>query len=373
MLAQRYPTAYDGIAAGAPPLHWTNDLLAMLWPQQFMSMLGKHPYPCEIQAISAAATAACDGLDGLVDGIVNDVEGCLASFDVFELVGRAITDCPEVSEITWEATAVVNATWQGMRNSHGANVWPGPTPGTDLAIGVANNDCTSGTCQGVLVPVSVPWVTQFIARGADLDFTNLTHAEFDELVHQGQQRYRSIMGTDDPDLFAFRNAGGKMVTYHGLVSLLVTFTSPTRMAQAAVFNDGSSICRLISYSPPRAPSNTTTQLRPSYQTSMTFTVTSKFPAWVTAVEEDRAEIRPASSTNYARGLRMAPRPTAPRFKSQTWRGAWESEFCARTHKRPSLIGTAVQRARGGAGRANKKQLLSPWQPHYDSCIGENVQ
>ncbi|KAH6632833.1 Tannase/feruloyl esterase [Chaetomium tenue] len=222
MLVQRYPTAYDGIAAGAPPLHWTNNLLAMLWPQQFMSMLGKHPYPCELQAISAAATAACDGLDGLVDGIVNEVDGCLASFDPFELVGQVITDCPEISEITWAASAVLNATWQGMRNSHGTNVWPGPTPGTDLAIGVANNDCTSGTCQGVLVPVSVPWVTQFIARGADLDLTNLTHAEFDELVHQGQQRYRSIMGTDDPDLSAFRNAGGKMVTYHGLIDQLLS-------------------------------------------------------------------------------------------------------------------------------------------------------
>jgi hypothetical protein len=230
MLAQRYPTAYDGIAAGAPPLHWTNNLLAMLWPQQFMSMLGKYPYPCEVQAIDAAATLACDGLDGLVDGVVNDVDGCLASFDPFELVGQAITDCPEISEISWTAAAVVNATWQGMRNSHGTNVWPGPTPGTDLAIGVANTDCSAGTCQGVLPFVAVPWVLQFINRGADLDLTNLTHAEFDELVHRGHQRYRSIMEADDPDLSAFRNAGGKMVTYHGLVSLLVMFDFSAGMA-----------------------------------------------------------------------------------------------------------------------------------------------
>ncbi|KAH6844585.1 Tannase/feruloyl esterase [Chaetomium sp. MPI-CAGE-AT-0009] len=219
MLAQRYPTAYDGIAAGAPPLHWTDNFLAMLWPQQFMNMLGEYPYPCELQAITAAATSACDKLDGLVDGVINDVDACLASFDPFELVGRAITDCPGISEISSTAAAVVNATWQGMRNSHGTHVWPGLTPGTDVAIGVANTNCsTSGSCQGVPLFIAVSWVTQFIARGADLDLTNLTHAEFDELVHQSQQRYKSIIHTDDPDLSAFRDAGGKMVTYHGLVN-----------------------------------------------------------------------------------------------------------------------------------------------------------
>ncbi|KAK3290911.1 Tannase/feruloyl esterase [Chaetomium fimeti] len=221
MLAQRYPTAYDGIAAGAPPLHWTNNLLAMLWPQQFMSMLGEYPYPCEIQAITAAATSACDGLDGLVDGVINEMEECLASFDPFGMVGQAITDCAETSEISQTAAAVVNATWQGMRTSQGTHAWPGPNPGTDLAIGVANTDCASGSCVGVLPAVAVPWVTQYIARGAELDLTNLTHAEFDELVHQGQQRYRSIIDTDDVDLSAFRDVGGKLVTYHGLIDQLL--------------------------------------------------------------------------------------------------------------------------------------------------------
>ena len=320
MLAQRYPTAYDGIAAGAPPLQWTNNLLAMLWPQQFMSMLGKYPYPCELQAIAAAATSACDGLDGLVDGIVNEVDGCLSSFDPFELVGRAIPDCPEISAISWTAAAVANATWQGMRNSHGTNVWPGPTPGTDLAIGVANTDCSTGSCRGVLASVSLPWVLQFINRGADLDLTNLTHAEFDELVHRGQQRYRSIMEADDPDLSAFRNAGGKMVTYHGLVSLLGIFASLPRDGVCFRFLTPSHTYRSTNYSPPRVPPNTTTQLRHSSRTSMTFTVTSKYPAWATVAGEARAETRPPSSTNCARGSRTAPRRTAPRFKSPTWKG-----------------------------------------------------
>jgi hypothetical protein len=34
------------------------------------------------------------------------------------------------------------------------------------------------------------------------------------------QQYDSIVGTNDPDLSAFRDAGGKIVSYHGMVSSL---------------------------------------------------------------------------------------------------------------------------------------------------------
>jgi hypothetical protein len=219
MLAQRYPTAYDGIAAGAPGIHWTDFFPTMLWPQQFMNMLGEYPYPCELQAITSAAVSACDGLDGVVDGIIGEVDACLASFNPFKLVGRAI-DCPEAPKISSAAAAVVNATYQGMRNSQGAQTWPGLNPGTDLAIAVAKTNCTGGACKGVPPDVATQWFSLFVARDTDLDLSSLSHVEFDWLAHQGRQRYRSIIGTDDPDLSAFNNAGGKLVTFHGLVSHL---------------------------------------------------------------------------------------------------------------------------------------------------------
>jgi hypothetical protein len=36
------------------------------------------------------------------------------------------------------------------------------------------------------------------------------------LSHLGVQQYDSIIGTRDPDITAFRDAGGKMLTWHGL-------------------------------------------------------------------------------------------------------------------------------------------------------------
>lgn len=218
MLAQRYPTSFDGIAAGAPAIYWNDLATFLLWPLQVMNMLGEYPHMCELAAITAAAISACDGLDGVVDGIVTDVDDCLASFRPFDLVGSA-TNCSEAPVVTYAAAAVANATWHGTQNAKGVTTWFGLSPGSDLAFGVVGTDCTGPSC--VTVPFALPmqWFSRFIARDADFDLFNLTHVEFDTLAHQGRQRYDSIMGTVDSDLSAFRDAGGKLVTYHGIVSI----------------------------------------------------------------------------------------------------------------------------------------------------------
>lgn len=220
MLAQRYPTAYDGIAAGAPALHWNDLFPSMQWPQQFMAMLGAYPHACELSAITADAISACDALDGLVDGVISDVDSCLRTFDPFTTVGRAFHCAQEnrTLEISSTAAAVINATWQGIRDAKGAQLWPGLNPGTDLTAGAAITDCSSGTCVGVQLPISAQWLSLFVARDPSTDLSRLSHAEFDWLAHQGRQRYSSVIGTDDADLSAFQQAGGKLVSFHGLVS-----------------------------------------------------------------------------------------------------------------------------------------------------------
>ncbi|KAK1655113.1 Tannase/feruloyl esterase [Colletotrichum phormii] len=220
MLAQRYPTQYDGIAAGAPGIQWTDFFPSMLWPQQFMDIIGQYPHACELTAITAAAVSACDDLDGVKDGIIEEVDACLDAFNPFDIVGRDI-NCTGAPTISYAAAAVVNATWQGMRDSQGVQLWPGLNPDTDLTVGVAATICTTEPCRGVPLSIATQWLSLFVARDPDIDLSNLSHVEFDWLAHQGRQRYNSIIGTDDPDLSAFRDAGGKLITFHGLVDELL--------------------------------------------------------------------------------------------------------------------------------------------------------
>jgi hypothetical protein len=220
MLAQRYPHLYDGIAAISPGLQWTEFFPTMQWPLQFMNMLGAYPHKCELDAIKNATIAACDGLDGVIDGIIGEPEQCLKRFDPFKQVGKTISCADENRslQISQAAAAGVNATWQGLRSPDGKQLYPGLQPGTDISAGVTQTSCTGGTCVGVQFPVVGQWLQYFVAKDPNLSLNNLSFADFHWLVRQSSQLYSSIIGTDDPDLTEFQRAGGKMVTAIGSVS-----------------------------------------------------------------------------------------------------------------------------------------------------------
>lgn len=232
MLAQRYPTAYDGIAAGAPALEIPKLTASIFWPQQIMNMMGEYPYGCELDAITQAAISTCDKLDNVVDGLIADVESCLATFDPFQLVGTT-TYCSQTrSEIQISSTAasVVNATWQGPVSASGKQIWYGFNPGSDLTgsmsyqPGIATTNCSSGgNCVSQPNVIGRQWLRLFVAKDSNFEIGNLTHETFDALINAGHQEFESFISTYDPDLSDFRAAGGKMITFHGLVSNL---TSP---------------------------------------------------------------------------------------------------------------------------------------------------
>jgi len=229
VLAQRYPDAYDGIAAGAPAIHFTELSSSIQWAQQVMNDLGQYPHSCELDALTAAAVIACDAQDGAEDGIVSRPKDCLARFDPFQLVGKAV-NCTETSDtvkISEVAAAVANATWHGPRTTDGKQLWYGFSPGTTLTgngpkavgqPGVAITNCTSGTCTGEPNILGTLWLELFVQRDPDFDVGSLTHEGYDQLFHAGQEVYRSVLNTDDPDLRPFKKAGGKLITFHGIVS-----------------------------------------------------------------------------------------------------------------------------------------------------------
>ncbi|KAH7174049.1 Tannase/feruloyl esterase [Fusarium flagelliforme] len=233
MLAQRYPTAYDGIIAGAPAIHWTELFSYVQWPQQVMNELASYPPACEFDAITSAAFKACDGLDGVVDGVISKVDECLETFDPFTVVGEAIK-CPQLNgtqvQISKSAAAAVNATWQGMPIFSGRQTYHGIAPGAQLTgtsstsfgqPGLLSTDCTSGRCVADSSLLGVQWLQLFLAKNPELDLATLSRSLFQDLVHAGQQQYSSIVDTTDADLTRFRDAGGKMISFHGLADNII--------------------------------------------------------------------------------------------------------------------------------------------------------
>ncbi|KAF1361433.1 tannase and feruloyl esterase [Lizonia empirigonia] len=201
MMAQRYPDAYDGILAQAPGINWAEFIPAMFWPQWIMHQMGYFPPQCELDAITAAAVSTCDEYDGLQDGVIG-LPG-LCDFD--------------------PALLLATPTWTGATDEQGELQWPGIPRGAPLS-GIVGTTCdASGNCTGVPFAVKTDWHRLFIEKDPELDPYNYTQAKWDAAFHASVQQYTSIIGTNDPDLSSFKNAGGKMITWHGMADQLIPF------------------------------------------------------------------------------------------------------------------------------------------------------
>jgi hypothetical protein len=226
-LAQRYPEAFDGIIAGAPGFHFPYIAASMEWPQQLMNELKEYPRPCEMDAITEAATDACDELDGVLDGIISNPAECLKTFNPMDLVGKEIHcwSTGSVMEISKTAGLVVHATWNGISNADGKGVWDGYYPGTNITgragfvPGAAATICNAdGSCTGNSdQTIGKSWFKLFAAKDPSFDISLMTRDDFLRLSQQSYREFASFLATDDTDLSPFRKVGGKLLSWHGLV------------------------------------------------------------------------------------------------------------------------------------------------------------
>lgn len=225
MLAQRYPTAYDGIVASAPAINIPRFTPSLYWPQLVMNLHGEHPRDCEVNALTDAAIAYCDAKDGVADGIISDTDGC--DFDPFSAVGESFNcyDTGSVMQISHGAALVANATWAGPVAADGTRLWYGLEKGSFLAgtagsaVGIASTNCSSnGTCVGMTANSGEGWLAYGVVKDPSFDSSKLTLDAYSWLMHDSETEWKSLWSTNEPDLSAYRNAGGKIMTYHGLVS-----------------------------------------------------------------------------------------------------------------------------------------------------------
>ncbi|KAJ9210229.1 hypothetical protein DTO166G4_8157 [Paecilomyces variotii] len=210
MLAQRYPQAYDGIAASAPGQSWPEFVSAVYYPFLALAWAGEpSPLSCELDFLTAEAVKRCDPLDGIVDGIISDVDKC--DFDPFNAVNKTFSCSATGSTMRLSRAAAITAkaAWSGPRTISGEFLWYGVNPGADIsAFGVApGQNSTSSQDE---------WFNLFVAKNQSFDIINSSHEEYDWLFHLAVQEYTDVIAANDPDLTEFKNAGGKLLTYHGL-------------------------------------------------------------------------------------------------------------------------------------------------------------
>jgi hypothetical protein len=208
--AQQYPADYNGIVAGAPAINWTKFIPAEIWPQLVMNESHDFLPSCKENAFVQSAVKACDGQDGVIDGVIANPAEC--AWNPGKLVGFR-TPC---GVITRTDAAVVEKIWAGPTTTSGEPLWYGLERGASLAVLAGTTTNRAGVTTGHPFSVPVSWLGTWLQRNPNWNWRTLTYAQFDELFQQSVAEFSGVLAADDPDLTAFKNDGGKVLIWHGL-------------------------------------------------------------------------------------------------------------------------------------------------------------
>ncbi|MEZ5397172.1 MAG: tannase/feruloyl esterase family alpha/beta hydrolase [Bryobacterales bacterium] len=71
------------------------------------------------------------------------------------------------------------------------------------------------------MPITEQWFRYFLTQDPNFDWKTIDYDRYEQFWDQSQEEFGAVIGTDNPDLSAFRAHGGKIVLWHGLVDQLI--------------------------------------------------------------------------------------------------------------------------------------------------------
>ncbi len=208
MEAQRFPKDYDGIVAGAPANFWTSLLTNGVWNDQALTETpDSWISPEKLSVVTNAALKVCHGEDGVVD----DPGQC--NFDPSSLLCTAgeSNECLSAPQI-----AALKKLYSGRQDASGKSIFPGYPPGGESDPVGWVLWITGVEPKRIGQTLTYGFVTGYFATMVfdkpDWSFRGQNLA--DDLA-QAQEKTGRAVDAADPDLSAFRDAGGKLLQYHG--------------------------------------------------------------------------------------------------------------------------------------------------------------
>ena len=225
MEAQRFPSDYDGIVAGAPVYTLLTQTTGLLRNQAF-SAPGARLSAAQLDRLNKAALAACDATDGAKDGIVTDPRSCKFDPGVLECrSGHPSSDCLSASQV-----AAVREIYAGIKASDGHVAsypltrggeagWsrflsvesspvprgPGASPASRASAAAPPGANASGGGMGGLRQAL------FGDPNFDLDTFN---ADRDVRIVR-TSAFAKLYEAGNPDIATFLERGGKLILWHG--------------------------------------------------------------------------------------------------------------------------------------------------------------
>ena len=201
--AQKYPTDFDGIAAGDPAYYITHlqaasEYITWVALKNGVKAPGYIP-PSKYPVIHRAALDACDKLDGVRDGFIEDPTRCHFDPETIRCPGNA----DYASCLTEPQVQTAKLVYAGPKFSDGKQIYPGFDPGSELGWGLmmAGPEPLS---------ISTGFFKSIVFGNPDWDFRTF---DVDRDTRLADERYGAMLNSNDPNLKPFKDHGGKLLIY----------------------------------------------------------------------------------------------------------------------------------------------------------------
>ena len=222
--AQRFPADFDGIIAGAPGLDWTGRAAQAV---RIAQVLDQNPaarlLQPERQLLHRAVVGACDALDGVTDGLLENPMRCKFDPGVLQCSGAGDTGCLSAPQVE-----TVRLIYSGVKNQKTGREIPGLLPGSELGwsdTGWTASARTTGLDQFRFIVFADPsWTIQQFNADAD--------------IARAEQVDGNTVNALEPNLKPFIDRGGKLIQYHGWSDPQITPGSSVQYYARAVEASG---------------------------------------------------------------------------------------------------------------------------------------
>jgi feruloyl esterase len=201
MEGQRFAADFDGLIAGAPANYLTHLHAQSLWIAQAVHKdEASYILPAKYSLIHNAVLEACDALDGVKDGVLEDPTRCKFDPKVLECKGADGPGCLTAAQV--EAARKIYTPTTNPRTKQ--QIFPPLEPGSELGWAVKAGPQPNS--------IAISHWRYVVFKDPNWDYKTFN---FDSDVAQGDRIAKDILNATNPDLKAFFRHGGKLLQYHG--------------------------------------------------------------------------------------------------------------------------------------------------------------
>ena len=208
MAASKYPEDFNGIVAGDPAIETTHMTAQQLWVGMAVHEdEASFIPPAKFPAIHKAALDACDALDGVKDGVIENPARCKFDPVVTQCKAEDTNDCltpPQVEAARKLYTAPVNPRTKEA-------VFSPLEPGSELGW--------AGLAGMQPFAYANDFYRFFVKKNPDWNYKTL---DFDKDVAAAEKEWEGNFDFFNSNLKPFFDRGGKLIQYHGWADPLIT-------------------------------------------------------------------------------------------------------------------------------------------------------